>query len=76
MPLYKSRSKKLSGVTSYKAGKDFIEIQFDSWLYTYSYASAGKKAVEEMKKLAAANEGLSTFFSQHDPGFEKKERLY
>jgi hypothetical protein len=76
MPLYKSQSEKPSGVTSYKAGEDFIEIQFDGWLYTYSYLSAGRKAVEEMKNRAAANEGLSRFVSRHDPGFKKKETLY
>ena len=51
MPLYKSRGEKQSGFTSYKTGKDFIEVQFDGWLYTYSYASAGKKAIEEMKNM-------------------------
>lgn len=76
MPLYKSRGEKQSGVTSYKIEKDFIEVQFDSWLYTYTYASAGKKAIEEMKKHANANEGLSTYISQHHPQYEKKEQLY
>ncbi|HVX27677.1 MAG TPA: hypothetical protein VHB70_15100 [Parafilimonas sp.] len=76
MPLYKSRGEKQSGVISYKTGKDFIEVQFADWLYTYSYASAGKKVIEEMKKHAKANEGLSTFISQHHPQYEKKEQLY
>ncbi len=76
MPLYKSRGEKQSGVISYKTGKDFIEVQFDGWLYTYTYGSAGKKAIEEMKKLAQANEGLSTFISQRHPQYEKKEQLY
>ena len=76
MPLYNSRSEKQSGVTSYKAGKDFIEVQFDGWLYTYTYASAGKKAIEEMKKHAVANEGLSTFISKNHPPYERKEKLY
>jgi hypothetical protein len=76
MPLYKSRGEKQSGVTSYKTGKDLIEVQFDGWLYTYTYASAGKKTVEEMKKHAVANKGLSTFISKNHPQYEKKEKLY
>lgn len=76
MPLYKSRGQKQSGVTSYKSGKDFIEVQFAGWLYTYSYLSAGKTAIEEMKKCAASNQGSSTFISQHHPQYEKKEKLY
>ena len=76
MPLYKTSNKKTSGVISYKPGKNFIEVQFAGWLYTYTYSSAGKKAVEEMKKLAEANEGLSTYISQHKPRYEKKEHLY
>jgi len=76
MPLYNSSNKKPSGVISYKPGKNFIEIQFAGWLYTYTYSSAGKKPVEEMKKLAAANNGLSTFISKHKPPYEKKEKLY
>jgi hypothetical protein len=76
MPLYKSLGEKQSGVTSYKIGKDFIEVQFDGWLYIYTYASAGKKSIEEMKHYAKANKGLSTFISQHHPQYEKKEKLY
>lgn len=76
MPLYKSRGEKQSGVTSYKIGKDFIEVQFNGWLYTYSYSSAGKEAIEEMKQHAKENKGLSTFISQHHPQYEKKEKLY
>jgi len=76
MPLYNSNGEKRSGVLSYKPGKNFIEIQFDGWLYTYTYSSAGKKTIEEMKKLALANKGLSTFISQNKPPYEKKEKLY
>ena len=76
MPLYKSHGEKQSGVISYETGKDFIEVQFDGWLYTYSYASAGEAAIEEMKKRAEANQGLSTFISQHHPQYEKKEKRY
>ena len=33
--------------------------------YKYSYASAGKENVEEMKRLAISGKGLSTYISQH-----------
>ena len=56
-----------SGVIAYAVGADAITIQFKhaAELYTYSYASAGKKHVETMKKLAKEGAGLSTYISQN-----------
>ncbi|MBW7892369.1 MAG: hypothetical protein H3C48_15355 [Chitinophagaceae bacterium] len=68
---YSSKSGKKSGVIAYQAGTDFIRVQFTGReIYTYTYRSAGRAAVETMKKLAAAQKGLSTFIAQHHPAFE------
>jgi hypothetical protein len=68
---YKSKSGKSSGVTGYISGKDHIIVQFNySSNYKYSYKSAGRDVVETMKKLASAMQGLSTYISQHNPGYE------
>ena len=53
-----------SGVTAYEVNEDNISIQFNDAVYLYTYASAGKKTIEKMKKLAAAGKGLSTYISQ------------
>jgi hypothetical protein len=68
---YKSNSGKLSGVTGYILGKDHIVVRFrGTEIYVYSYASAGKETIEEMKRLAMKQNGLSTFISQNDPPYE------
>lgn len=68
---YSNKSGKNSGVTAYEIGKDFIIVRFKrSDDYTYSYDSAGKPAVEEMKKRAKRGEGLSTYISQNRPDYE------
>jgi len=73
MQLYKSKSRKISGVIKYEAGKDFILVQFTNRKkYLYTYSSAGKISVELMKQLAAANKGLSTYISQHQPEYQSK----
>jgi len=70
---YKSKSGKNSGIKSYQPGKDYIVVLFKSGeIYKYTYASAGIKTIETMKKLAAANKGLSTFISRENPSYESK----
>ena len=55
-----------SGVTHYEIGSDYILIQFRSGKpYRYSYASAGRHHVEQMKVLATAGRGVSTYIGQH-----------
>ncbi len=66
-----------SGVRAYRIGARVISVQFaDGAVYDYSYASTGRSKVEQMKILARAGAGLSTFISQqvrdayavrHDP---------
>jgi hypothetical protein len=54
-----------SGVTAYQESENWIAVEFNSEsVYLYTYASAGKRAVEQMKKMAAAGKGLSTYISQ------------
>ena len=56
-----------SGVVAYAITPSSISVKFvgaDS-IYEYSHASAGKAHVEEMKRLAQAGRGLSTYISQH-----------
>ena len=68
---YNSKTKKISGVTGYEIGAYSITVQFRNYVkYLYTFASAGKKAIEVMKKLAIKNEGLSTYISQNKPRYE------
>lgn len=60
---YKNRAGN-SGIRSYRTGVDYIDVEFiDGTVYTYTYASAGKPAIEKMKTLARQGRGLSTFIS-------------
>jgi hypothetical protein len=73
MQLYKSKSRKISGVVKYETGDDFIIVQFTNGeKYLYTYSSAGEATIELMKKLAIANKGLSTYISQHQPAYQNK----
>jgi len=55
-----------SGVTGYEIGAESIAVAFNhNAVYLYTYKSAGKSAVEKMKRLAKAGRGLSTYISQH-----------
>jgi hypothetical protein len=77
MTLYGNRSGE-SGVRAFEEGDDWIMIEFvaDSpsaeRFYRYTNASAGAAAVFEMKRLAAAGEGLSTYVARNNPDYESK----
>lgn len=72
MKPYKNNSGDTSGVTSYDIGKNYINIQFSNGsMYQYTYVTAGTAAVETMKQLAGEGKGLSTFITQHRPGFKQ-----
>jgi hypothetical protein len=61
-----------SGVQAYEIGADFILVQFPMKPpYKYSYRSCGRETVEEMKRLAKASKGLSTYISQRKPPYEE-----
>lgn len=73
MPVYKNSSGK-SGILSYSIGNDFIKIVFrDGEAYLYTNLSAGVRHIKNMKKLAEAGKGLTTYINQHvKEKFEKK----
>lgn len=53
-----------SGALSYEIMADSIKIEFqDGSIYLYTYHSAGKNNVEQMKKLAEKGQGLTTFIN-------------
>jgi len=58
-----------SGITRYTTGPDYIEVEFSNdRIYLYNYKSTGEGNVEQMKKLADAGSGLSTFISKKIKG--------
>jgi hypothetical protein len=65
-----------SGVIAYEIKPGSIVVQFEDGLkYEYTEVSAGAFAVAEMKRLAKAGQGLSTFISQHvRQGYARKFR--
>ena len=58
-----------SGVVAYATGDDYIDIRFrEDGTYRYTYEIPGREDVEEMKRLAQAGRGLSTYISTHVKG--------
>ena len=54
-----------SGVVAFESGKNFIRVKFtDGEVYTYTHKSAGKDAIDAMKKLADEGRGLSSYISR------------
>ncbi len=55
-----------SNVEWYRYGDDFIEVKFFGTLkiYKYTYRSAGKTNIEEMKRLAAKGIGLNSYINR------------
>lgn len=55
-----------SGVEAYATAPDAITVRFKSGaVYVYTHASAGRRTVDHMKRLAADGKGLATFISRH-----------
>lgn len=55
-----------SGVKAYSISSNYIDVMFvDGTTYTYTNSSAGNTTIKEMKNLAKAGKGLSTYISQH-----------
>lgn len=55
-----------TGVTAYQPGTGNIAIQFrDGSVYLYTDDSAGKTAINAMKRLAKKGSGLTTYINQH-----------
>jgi len=65
MTPYKNLSRR-SGVLAYEIARDSIAVQFeDGAIYLYTEKSAGRSGIEQMKDLAHAGRGLSTFIVRH-----------
>jgi len=56
-----------SGVVAFEIGGDFIAVQFrnNAKIYIYSYQKIDSNKIEEMKRLAVAGQGLSTFINRN-----------
>lgn len=55
-----------SGVFAFTNGADYIVVQFiKGGTYRYSYRSAGRENIEQMKALAAQGQGLGTFINKY-----------
>lgn len=58
-----------SGLVAYATDPRGIAVQFgDGSVYVYDVDRPGRVHVAEMKRLAKAGEGLSTYISQHVRG--------
>jgi hypothetical protein len=55
-----------SGVHAYEIGDDYIKVQFKDWkIYLYSFNSAGKHHIEQMKALAIRGRGLNSYINKN-----------
>lgn len=70
MPAYANLSGN-SGVTWYDLGDDWIEVRFRKGTRTYRYTAQlnGQQTIDDMKAMAQAGRGLSTFIAQNRPAF-------
>lgn len=65
MILYNNRGGN-SNIYAYAIGVDYIDVQFNGGkVYRYSYYSAGKEKVEQMKNLAVQGQGLNSFIMKY-----------
>lgn len=66
MEQYKKNTSGAKGVEFYEIKDESLITQFvDGSIYQYTYESAGTEIIEQMKQLALAGEGLTTFINQH-----------
>ena len=64
-----------SGIISFESGPDYITIQFEKGEYTfykYTYSSAGRDVIENMKNLALSGSGLNSYVSSNKPPYDSK----
>jgi hypothetical protein len=56
-----------SAVESYEISDTFIKVKFykENKLYKYSYVSAGKENIENMKILAINGRGLNSYINKY-----------
>ena len=67
-----------SGISHYEIGADYIRIRFTGSRKTYEYNNRlnGSKHIEQMKDLAEAGAGLSTYIAQHPEVRDNYKQLY
>ncbi len=64
-----------SGVVAYQAGPDHIWVRFESGTeYQYTEATAGSDVIDEMKRLAAAGDGLNSYISRDGVTYAQKRQ--
>ena len=55
-----------SGIKGYECGPDCIKVDFmEAGTYCYSYDSAGREHIENMKALAKSGKGLNSYINDH-----------
>ena len=55
-----------SGIVAFSIGPDYILVQFKKGNpYCYSYSSAGREKVENMKRLALQGHGLHSYIMRY-----------
>lgn len=55
-----------SNIRAYKIEDDSVIVQFgDGSMYQYTYQSAGKENIEQMKVLAISGKGLNSFIMRY-----------
>ncbi len=65
MEIYKNLSHD-SSVRAFLIGADYIDVKFTTGpVYRYSYKSAGRENVEQMKLLARHGDGLGSFIQRN-----------
>lgn len=64
MEIYRNL-KGASGVIAFEIGDDYIKVRFRDGIYLYNYEKPGRSHVEQMKLLATAGKGLSTYISKY-----------
>ncbi|MCB5186127.1 hypothetical protein LG201_13010 [Methylobacillus gramineus] len=55
-----------SGISAYEIGEDRVSIRLISGaIYVYTFASAGREHIENMKKLAKGGDGLNSYIKRN-----------
>lgn len=64
-----------SGIDAFEAGANFMRVRFiHGGTYLYTYRSAGKRHIDNMKVLARVGKGLNTYINDNvRESFERKE---
>jgi hypothetical protein len=64
-----------SGIDAYEAGANYMRVRFiHGGTYVYTYRSAGRHHIENMKLLAKSGKGLNTYINDYvSERFELKE---